>query len=380
MSVLLANLMVNLVFFTLSSIVVFQLQQQNATGLAGGFVFVSLFALIIFSEMLPKDLGVLMPQTLAVVAAAPMIWVMRLLSPILPLLAKVNFFSQRLFFPEFESEQYLRLGDLERAVELSQEDAALLKREQRVLQNIVSLSDLHVEELMRPRPLLAIFRPPVTLDMVASRFGTTLPSSGYLVITEETTEEIASAVSLTRFTGESTSAWDAHSEPVLYIPWSSTAGKALELLRENDRSVAAVVNEYGETIGILTLDDIIETLFTRSPGRVSRLHRRPAIRKLAGQRWEASGLANLRQLARKFGVELPFHESVTLAGLLQEILERFPLPGDHCLWGPFDILVTKITEDGEVRMELRLIKEESEATSGKHVTATKTDARRTEDS
>ena len=67
---------------------------------------------------------------------------------------------------------------------------------------------------------------------------------------------------------------DLLAEPVIYVPWSTSAADVLELIRRRKREVAAVVNEFGETIGILTFDDILDVLFSGGPSRSERLLRR----------------------------------------------------------------------------------------------------------
>ena len=68
---------------------------------------------------------------------------------------------------------------------------------------------------------------------------------------------------------------------MIYVPWSTHAADVLELFRRRKREVAAVVNEFGETIGILTFDDILDTLFSGAPSRSERLLRRDPIRLIA---------------------------------------------------------------------------------------------------
>ncbi len=349
---LLGNLMANLMFFTLSSILLFKFPEDQVA--LGGIVSLcTLVGLIVFCEMLPKNIAILAPRAIATLTALPLGWVVRLLTPIMPVLEGVNVLSRRLLFPKFISEPYLRIADIERAVKLSKEDAALLRREQKVLQNIVSLADVTAEEMMRPRPLLKTFRPPVSLDVLRD---VSFPQSGYLLVTEADTEEIASAVSLKRlFKEDFRRQWGEHSSPVLYVPWSVPVAEVLEQLRHANREVAAVVNEFGETIGILTLDDIAETLFAREPSRARRLYQRTPITKTGANLWHVNGLANLRHLSRQLDIALPVHESVTVAGLLQELLERFPNVGDECEWGPCTLRVLSISEaDRFITVELRL--------------------------
>ncbi|MDR3108362.1 MAG: CNNM domain-containing protein [Planctomycetaceae bacterium] len=355
-AILLGNLFVNLLFFTLSSIITFSLQRHGEQRNAGIFVVASLAALIIFCEILPKTIAVLIPKTLSLLLTIPLTMFVYLFKPLLPLLRNANILSRRLLFPQFQAEPYLQISDLERIFEHSKDDTAMLRRQQSVLQSIVQLSELRADELMRPRPLLKTFTPPVTLDDVFAKYDGELPMSGYVLITESETDEIASAVSLGRLKANETDAvWQANSAPVLYVPWSVSVAEVLEQMCGQGHDVAAVVNEYGETIGILIFDDVLETLFTREPNRPRRLHNLSPLKKVGQNRWHANGLTSLRYLSRHLHVSLPFHESVTLAGLLHEILERLPESGDVCNWGPFVITVIEVSEaDRTITAELRM--------------------------
>ena len=57
-------------------------------------------------------------------------------------------------------------------------------------------------------------------------------------------------------------------------------------------------------------------------------------------------MSNLRVLEQYFGVELPETSSVTVAGVIQECLQRLPVVGDQCVWGPFEMEVTEAPDDG----------------------------------
>ena len=357
-SILLGNLIVNLLAFTLSAVVVFRLQESGYGTLAGGVALASLFGVIIFCEILPKDLAILAPRFFAVLFALPISFVVRMLKPLLPAMKTINILSRRLIWPDFEAETLLRIGDLEKAVSLSREDATLLKQEQRVLQNIVLLSEIRVEELMRPRSHIKIFKPPVSLDRVAEELNGRLPRSGFLLISEPDSDEIASAVSLNRLTAVPPGTlWQSDAAPILCVPWSISVAEAFEQLRKSDKEIAAVLNEFGETIGVLTIDDIFQTLFIREQSRSRSLFNRHEIRRINSDRWEVNSLTGLRRLQRKFGIELPGHSSVTVGGLLREILERLPRQGDVCRWGPFEFHVAALADgNDDMVIELRVDK------------------------
>ena len=350
-SILLGNLFVNLMFFTLSSGIAFRLGEQSS--LAWGFGVGSFLVVLIFGEMLPKNISVLAPQFVAILFCIPLSIFVRLLQPILPTLSFLNLLSRRLIYPDFESEPYLRVGDLERAVALSGDDAALLKREQRSLQNIVSLSDMKAAELMRPRSWLKTFQPPVSFEQILTELNGTLPRSGYCLLTEPDSDEIVAALSLTRLTAEHLeTAWEKQFEDVLYVPWSASVAEVFDQLQRINHKVAVVVNEFGETLGIITIDDIITVIFTREEGRSRRLLNCRELTPIADQQWQLTGLTSLRTLERKFNISFRNYSSLTVSGLFREILERFPHTGDECRVETLLFRVMEIDNDYDLIVQL----------------------------
>ena len=349
-AVLFWNLIINLSFFTIGTIISLQAQQAGHSTAAGAFAIGSLLTVIIFGEMLPKSLGVLHSQRLAVWLAVPLAAAIRIVDPLLPFFRVAALLSRRLLWPKFEPEPYLHVRDLERAVKLSGTDATLVEQEQRVLESIVLLSEIRAEELMRPRTQFHSYHPPVTLADLKAR----PPAGGYLLVTEPDSEEVAAAIALDDVWQMPDGPLDALADPVIYVPWSTRAADVLELIRRRKREVAAVVNEFGETIGILTFDDILDTLFSGAPSRSERLLRREPIRPVAPGVWHVTGMTSVRRLARYFQIQKPATHSVTLAGVIQEVLQRLPEPGDECPWGPFYFKVLDVPLRGQLLVELTM--------------------------
>jgi CBS domain containing-hemolysin-like protein len=349
-AVLFWNLVMNLSFFTIGSIISLKMQQAGHATAAGAFAVSLLATVILFGEMLPKSLGVLQSQRLAVWLAIPLAATVRIVGPLLPVFRVATLLSRRLLWPNFQPEPYLHVRDLERAVKLSGADATLVGQEQRVLESIVLLSDIRAEELMRPRTQFLSYHPPVTLADLKAR----PPSGGYLLVTEPESEEVAAAIALDDVWRLPDGPLNLLAEPVIYVPWSTRAADVLELIRRRKREVAAVVNEFGETIGILTFDDILDTLFSGAPSRSERLLRRDPIRPVAPGIWHVTGMTSVRRLARHFQIERPATHSVTLSGVIQEVLERLPERGDECSWGPFHFKILEVPLRGQLLIELTM--------------------------
>lgn len=351
-AVLFWNLVINVTYFAIAAIVGLQLEKAGGS-FAVGFSTVALLVIIFFSEMLPKSLGVLMKRTLAALFSVPLAAVVRIVDPLMPALRLVNTLSQRLIWPKFRAEPQLEVSDLERAIELSTTDAQLIEQEQAALRNIVLLSDIRVDEWMRPRTQFQTFRPPVSL---ADLDGKMTPS-GYLLITEPDSEEVEAAIHLKELFDVPSEHLEFQAEPVIYVPWCATVADALERMQEKHRQTAAIVNEYGETIGILTFEDILDTLFTYSPSRSKILMDRKPIHDLAPGMWLVAGVTSLRSLSRYLGMQLPASKSVTIAGVIQETLGRLARGGDQCDWGQFRLKVLEAPERGHLLVELSLLPE-----------------------
>jgi len=349
-AVLFWNLVVNMTYFAVASIAGFRLETNDSAGQAATFAFAagSVLAIIFLSEMLPKTLAVLAARGLSALFAIPLAGAVRVGDPLMPTLRTANLLSRRLIWPRFRPEPYLEVSDLERAIEVSTPDAHLAEQERVVLSNIVAMSDIRVDEWMRPRTQFLSFRPPVSL---ADLKGQMTPS-GYLLVTEPEGDEITAAIDLQNLVEIPSKNLEESASPVSYVPWCATVADAFQEMRQREHDVVAVVNEFGDTIGILTFEDIMDTVFTRQPSRSGRLWNRAPITEMGDGVWHVIGVTSLRRLARYLETELPTSGCTTLAGVVQETLQRLPDEGDSGRWGPFEFRVIEALDRAHILVEL----------------------------
>jgi len=348
-AILFCNLLTNNCYFALASMISLRLDREGATQQAYLLSLGAVLFLILVGEMFPKSLGVSLNRRLAPLVVWPLMMSVRGVRYIMPLFRVVSLLSLRLIWPNFRAESEVSVDDLDRAVQRSTTDATLREHEQRILQHILEMSTLRVDALMRPRNQISAHRPPVALRDVTSELEDNL----YVYVTEPDSEEVAAALAWRSVGPLPAVRLDALAEPVLYVPWCATAAQALQDLRDQKRRVAAIINEFGETLGVLTFEDLLDTIIGESPSRSARLWKEHPIRQAGPGVWHVNGLAELRRLEKQFGWEETTERSTTLAGWLQELLGRFPQQGDRCEWHDMTLTVLESFPRGRLVVELR---------------------------
>lgn len=350
-AILFWNLLVNLVYFAISVVVSQQLSASGRPLLGGTFAVFGLASIILCGEVVPKSVAVSFRSRLAVLVAYPLGTAVRVLDPLLPGLRRLTRVLRRTFWPDVKREPHIDTDDLERAVEASPLGEEARLRERIVLQNVLALSDITVEEIMRPRGTYMSLPAPIALADLRGE----LPPSDYVMVQEPNSEEIAGAIPLSRFTRVPEENLHLAAEDVVHVPWCADGATTLQMLRERLCGVAAVVNEFGETIGILTYEDLVDTVVVPEPSRARRLLRREPVIEVDADTYHVDGLTTLRHLAAR--LELDFDaddvEYVTVSGLLIDELEHLPQRGDECTWQGCRIRVMDVGDRGRLRVLVR---------------------------
>ncbi|MCA9128434.1 MAG: DUF21 domain-containing protein [Planctomycetales bacterium] len=353
MGILFWNLAINLAYFSLVSRASLSMDFSSPSR-AALFTFGSLVSIIVLGEFLPKSVAVLYPVVFIRIVSMPLNVAIRLLDGFLPAIKLVNEASRRLLWPGLEPEPYLEIADLDRAVELSTGDSQLLEHERSVLRNIIGLSEIRVEEWMRPRTQYLSFKPPLSISQLEGR----RTPSGYMLVTSENDNELVAAIDLTSLLPEQCQNLAEHQRPLVVVPWCATIADALKRLRENELRVAVVVNEFGETIGILTWDEIFEAILQVEQVPSQRALAKAEVRMAEPGVWLASGLTKLRRLERVIGKRLDFSRSLTVAGVVQEQLRRLPEAGDVCVTKSLKFEVVEASMRGDIVVRVILLENE----------------------
>ncbi|SMP40489.1 Hemolysin, contains CBS domains [Neorhodopirellula lusitana] len=341
-AILFWNLLINMIYFALVAIVSKDMSQP------GVFTFVSLVTIIFFSEMLPKSVAVMTPLRIAVGVSVPITIAVTIVSPILPIVRWANDAASRLLWPTFEAEPEIDLADIERAIDLGTDDAMLIRRERAALQSLVSMSETRANEMMRPRSKLQIATAPLDPSLLID--GS--PPGGYLMVSDgadDTGETWMGSIAIRLLRPQQFDDLASAMDPVLHVPWSARVSQVYDDLDKQELSVAVVVNEFGEVVGALSIDDILRGVLAHKGGRDAA---EDQIKQIGVNHYRMLGMTSLRALSRSLSIELPEERAATVSGFIQRHNERVPRGGDVAPLPPYTLVVTDEDEEsGDIWIE-----------------------------
>ena len=294
---------------------------------------------LIFGEVTPKSLAKEMPETVATAVSPMLNLLMVLFTPLTWL------FSQwkRLLghFVHSTEEDTITEGELMTMVSEAENDGELTDRESELIRSAIEFDDVEVEEILTPRVDVVAVEDNTSLDEVAQTFA----ESGYsrLPVYHDTIDNIIGVVHekdfyLARLKKETS--LEELVKPTLYTTGSTQISQLLRTLREQHHHLAVVVDEYGGTEGIITLEDILEELV----GEIWDEHDEATedFHKQSDGSWIVLGSASVDDLYEMLG--LPEDEDIdsnTVNGLVQEKTCHLPKVGDRCTLGGYDGVVTR---------------------------------------
>tara|TARA_R110002111_G_scaffold107056_2_gene165478 strand:+ start:58744 stop:60048 length:1305 start_codon:yes stop_codon:yes gene_type:complete len=354
-AVLFWNLLINLSYFAVAGVIAKRLADEGMTMAAGVFSVGSLLAIILFGEVLPKSLSIVFRKKIAVAVSWPLAISVRVLDPVIPLLQNISRLMRRTFWPLIQKESYLHSADLERAVDASGASEEVIRHERQILHNILDLSEMLVEEAMRPRGTYLTFNMPLKLEDLTR----ITPNTDYIILRkrENNSDEINQIISLTDLSSFTEKSLNQRSKRIIHVPWCANLADVFSRFQTEDCHFASVVDEYGETIGIATYADIIDTILSPEPSRAKRILRREPVREVSPGVYHVEGITTLRYLCRKLQQDYEIADDglLTVAGMFHEKLERIPEVGDLCDWQGFQLEVIEVRKLGHLIAELKKV-------------------------
>ena len=326
--ILLGNNLVNASAATLTTIITLRLFGEGEWALSLATLLLT-FAILVFSEVTPKVIGAAYPERIALPAAFVLAPLLRLLSPVVWF---VNLFVQAILRllrlqPPASGPQPLTQQELRTLV--LEAGRYIPAKHQSMLLSLLELENTTVDDIMVPRQQIE------SIDLEASdtelRHQLATCHHNRVLVCRGSADDVVGLLHVRRIlhlweSDEfSREALETQVKPPVFVPSGSNLLSQLQALQEQRERVALVIDEYGEILGLLALEDVLEEIVgeftTQSPQRST------AWAEDTGGGWVIDGSAPLRDLNRKLGLALSIDGPRTLNGLILEHLQDLPEAG-----------------------------------------------------
>lgn len=346
--ILIGNNFANILASSLATLLALRLLGEPGIAVAAGLL---TLVILIFAEVAPKTLAALHPERLAFPAAFVYVPLLKLLYPLVWLINAIANGLLRLIGVPAETSGSHSLSTEELRTVVSEAGALIPKRHQRMLLSILDLEHATVEDIMVPRNEI------VGIDFTESReeIIAQLSNSQYtrLPVFEGDIDNVRGFLharnalhAMLHSRTEKEDLVGFFGSPY-FIPEATPLNKQLINFQREKRRMALVVDEYGDVQGLATLDDLLEEIvgeFTSDPS--TNIH---DVQPQPDGSYLVDGTANIREINRSMGWELPTDGPKTLSGLIVEYLETIPEPGTCLRLAGYPIEIIR-TEDNIVRM------------------------------
>jgi Mg2+/Co2+ transporter CorB len=305
------------------------LEAKTSSILATASIVVGItYVSIVAGELVPKRLGQHNAVGIARLVAWPMLALAKISAPFVHLLsASTNaILNPLLALARRRGEADGEMTPEEIRTILLEYSNLLPKKHVSILMNLFDLGDVTVQDIMIPRSHIESITLEEGMETVSHKLATSHHMR--LPVYRDREGELIGTLHLRRILGalhsgalDEQAIMEVLEEPY-FIPASTTALTQMQYFQENQERIALVVDEYGELMGLVTLEDIIEEIigkFTTSLPTAT-----PALA------WDASGTATaegtmpVRELNRALGLSLPTDGPKTLSGLIVEHLQDIP--------------------------------------------------------
>ena len=325
-TVLLGNMTVNTLYFVIGSVL--SVRYSDNIALATLIGILTITAIVIAGEVVPKVVGSTLRVRVALALAPPLAGLHQLLGPVRVFLeAFVIAPLARLTAPTSRPRE-LNSDELDALIELSGRDGVIDSHEHELLREVVRIRELRVSDVMVPR----VDMPMVTMDVARADLLELIDTtrSSYLVVRAQEGDHVAGLLKVRDFlmsVREPDTSIEGFLQKAHYVPELASIERLLAHFQTSGTSIAVVLDEWGGTAGLVTLEDVVEEFVGDIQGFADSIV--PDPERLDDGAWRVSGATSLEDWERLFGGSLELSRVRTVGGLFLDRFGRMPEIGDE---------------------------------------------------
>lgn len=332
-TILISNNIINIAFASISSyflLTYFGLEEFE-------ILIISTSLLLLFGELIPKYLGNELADILILISSIPVRIISIIIYPLLKITAKISSVLNKMNkMGEEEILQVIDKDDIQNLIDESKQAEKIDEEQSDIINKIIEIRNQRVYEAMTPRTDIVGVDITSSVEEVLDKFI----ESGYskLIVYEDNLDNIKGMVLIKDFFQMPKDLKSVMRE-VIFVPDTK---KSLDMLNEfldKQFSIAVVVDEFGGTAGILTVEDLIEELFGEIRDEYDIDEK--VVKKIDDNTFILSGKVEIDYLNEEYGFNIEEGDYETIAGFITAKLGRIPLKGESFKIDHFSILILK---------------------------------------
>lgn len=315
----------------------------------------STMIVLVTGEFLPKSFFMLNPNSLMTVFAVPFFGIYYLMYPIVWLIVGLSrlFITKILRLEYNEEKPVFTVTDLNSFIKehfrQANSNSKMMEIDSKIFDNAIEFKTVRIRECMIPRTDIVAVEVDDTIEDLRAVFL----ESGHskVIVYRETIDEVIGYChQLELFRKPKTI--EEILTPIIIAPESALANELLIQFIQERKSLALVVDEFGGTSGIVSMEDIIEEIF----GEIDDEYDQDDLieQKVDSDEYLLSARHEIDYLNDKYGWDLPYGDFETLSGLILSLTENLPNKGEHVTFGRYTFtVVTKLAHRLEtVRLKI----------------------------
>ena len=350
-AILIGNNIVNISASALATSLTIKIWGNYATGITTGVLTI---VVLIFGEITPKTTATVYSEKFALVYAPVIKVLMTVLTPVIYVVDVLAGFFLRLFHIDTKNhKKTITETELRTFVNVSHEEGVIESDERQIINNLFDFGDAEAKDVMIPRIDMVAADITTGYDEILALFRETMYSR--IPVYEEEQDNVVGILyhkDFYNYVNNSDMTIREAVKPVLFTTKHKNISELLKELQVKHMHIAVIVDEFGCTVGILTLEDILEELVGEIWDEHDEVVRE--VEPLSENVYRVSGKTNVERLFESLGYEQEF-DVQTVSGWIMELLERIPEAGDTVDYRNMHLTVESMKEKrvDTVRLEIR---------------------------
>ena len=362
-AILIGNNIVNISASSLATILVTRAFGDMYVGVGTGIL---TLLVLIFGEITPKTSATLYSETMALRFAKPIYMIMQVLTPVIFIVDKLSQGVLRLLHVDPNKKQdAITEDELRTIVEVSHEEGVIESDEKKMIYNVFDFGDSVAKDIMVPRIDMTFIDVDATFSEVIEVFRE-VKYTRYPVY-EETTDNVIGIINIKDLllteNQKKFCIRDYLREPLYTYEFKKTAELMVEL-RKTQNNIAIVLDEYGATAGLITLEDMLEEIVGEIRDEYDE-DEEDLIRRIGPREYVVEAAMKLDDLNDQLGLDLESEDYDSIGGFIIGLLDHLPEEGEEVTHKTLRFVVDKVDRNRIDKIHLYIQEEETDSESVK---------------